>query len=274
MDRALPLTSTLAPAVTAAITVVTGLAASITGCKRAPAPPAPPLYVAAASDLGDAFGEIGRRYERATGQSVVISFGASGLLEKQIAEGAPFDVYAAANTAFADDAVATGSCLADSKALYATGQLVLFPAPGAPFAARTVADLADPRIRKIALANPAHAPYGHAAQQALETGGVAAAVQPKLVFGENVHQAFQFAQSGNADVALIARSLVATAPGTWSPIPAMLYDRLDQALVVCAHGRAGAAAGRKFADFIATPESRAVLTQFGFAIPPEAAPRP
>jgi molybdate transport system substrate-binding protein len=264
MDRALP----FFVAVTAALSAAAG------GCKKTPAPPVQALYVAAASDLGEAFGEIGRRYEKATGQSVVFSFGASGLLEKQIAEGAPFDVFASANVTFADDAVASGSCLADSKALYATGQIVLFPAPGAPFAARTLADLADPRIRKIAIANPAHAPYGRAAKQALETSGVAAATQGKLVFGENVHEALQFAQSGNADVALVARSLVAMAPGTWSEVPPMLYDRIDQALVVCSRGRAGAAAGRKFAAFVATPESRSVLTQFGFAIPPEPSRRP
>jgi molybdate transport system substrate-binding protein len=261
MDRALPFLLALA-------------APALGGCKKAP--PSQAIYVAAAADLSDAFGEIARRYEKATGQGVVISFGASGLLEKQIAEGAPFDVFASANVAFADDAVASGSCLADSKALYATGQLVLFPAPGAPFAAHDVADLADPRIRKIAIANPAHAPYGRAAQQALEKSGVAAATQPKLVFAENVHQALQFAQSGNADAALVARSLVAGAGavGAWTPVPAALHDRIDQAIVVCTHGRAGADAGRKFAAFVATPESRTVLTQFGFALPPEAAGRP
>jgi molybdate transport system substrate-binding protein len=259
MDRTLPFVLPLAAALAAAVGG---------GCNKASAPPVQALYVAAAADLSDAFGEIGRRYEKATGQSVVISFGASGLLEKQVAEGAPFDVFASANVTFADDAVASGSCLADSKALYATGQIVLFPAPDAAFAAHTLADLADPRIRKIAIANPAHAPYGRAAEQALETSGVAAAVHGKLVYGENVHEALQFAKSGNADAALVARSLVATAPDTWSAIPPVLYDRIDQALVVCTRGRAGAAAGRRFAAFVATPESRGILTQFGFAIPP------
>jgi molybdate transport system substrate-binding protein len=263
MDRALPFLVALAAAVGGG-----------GGCNKAPVPPVQAIYVAAAADLGDAFGEIGRRYEKATGQRVILSFGASGLLEKQIAEGAPFDVFASANVAFVDDAVASGSCLADSKALYATGQIVLFPAPGAAFAAHTMADLADPRIRKIAIANPAHAPYGRAAKQALETSGVAAATLSKLVFGENVHEALQFAQSGNADAALVARSLVAAAPDTWSAVPPTLYDRIDQALVVCTHGRAGPAAGRRFAAFVATPESRIVLTQFGFAIPPEPARQP
>lgn len=253
-----------------ALPMVLGLAAAAAACKKASAPPTPAIHVAAAADLSDAFNEIARRYEKATGQSVVISFGASGLLEKQISEGAPVDVFAAANVAFVDDAIASGSCLGDSRALYATGQIVLFPAPGAPLAAHTVADLADPRVRKIAIANPAHAPYGRAARQALEKSGVAAATQPKLVLAENVHQALQFAQSGNADAALVARSLVATAPGTWSPVPTELYDRIDQALVVCSRGPAGATAGRRFAAFVATPESGDLLRQFGFAIPLDA----
>src|SRR5579864_5698728 len=97
-----------------------------TGCSRHAKPDDEPLRVAAAADLSFAFREIGAAFEKATGRSVLFSFGSTGLLEKQIAEGAPFDVFAAADVAFVDDAVKAGACLADSKALYATGSVVLF----------------------------------------------------------------------------------------------------------------------------------------------------
>ncbi len=237
------------------------------GCKhREPVDPAP-LNVAAAADLTSAFGELSKLYERETGQRVVVSFGATGLLEKQIAEGAPFDVFAAANTAFADDAIASGACLADSKTLYATGRVVLFCPHDAPFRPHVVTDLTDPRIRKIAIANPAHAPYGRAAKQAMTRAGVWAALEPKIVYGENVQEALQFAKSGNADVAFVARSLATTSDGEWTAVPPELHDRIDQALVVCVRGRAGPAAGRRFTAFVVSAEARAVMQRFGFEAP-------
>ena len=143
---------------------------TLPGCKK-DATDAEPLKVAAAADLSFAFKDLGAAYEKKTGQKVVFSFGATGLLEKQIAEGAPFDVFAAANVAFADDAVKAGACLEDTKATYATGHLVMFTPNEAAVHPKAVADLQDPRITKIAIANPEHAPYGKAAKQALERAG-------------------------------------------------------------------------------------------------------
>jgi molybdate transport system substrate-binding protein len=237
------------------------------GCRKTAPGEKEPLLVAAAADLAFAFRDLGKRYEEETGQRVVLSFGSTGLLEKQIAEGAPFDVFAAANVAFADDAIATGACLEDSKALYATGRIVLFAAPDASFVAHEMRDLADPRVRRIAIANPEHAPYGRAAKQAIERAGLERAAVPKLVYGENVQEALQFARSGNADVAIVAQSLATMTPGQWSPVPPDLHDRIDQALVVCTRGRAGAAAGRRFAAFVRSLESRAVMRRYGFALP-------
>src|SRR5271167_3730510 len=114
------------------------------------------IKVAAAADLSFAFKDLGDAYEKSTGRKVVFSFGSTGLLEKQIAEGAPFDVFAAANVSYADDAVHAGACQADSKAIYATGHIVLFTAGDAGFAPATMADLTDPRVKKIAIANPGH----------------------------------------------------------------------------------------------------------------------
>jgi molybdate transport system substrate-binding protein len=228
--------------------------------------------VAAAADLAFAFKDIGAAYEKSTGQKVVFSFGSTGLLEKQLAEGAPFDVFAAANVSYADDAVRAGACLPDSKALYATGRLVLFTGKEAAFHPRAVTDLTDPRINKIAIANPEHAPYGKAAREALERAGVWEEVKSKMVYGENVQQALQFAQSGNAEVALVAMSLATVTPGAWTLIPGELHDRIDQVLVVCSHGKAGVDAGRRFTAFVSSADGRAVMRRYGFLLPGESMP--
>jgi len=179
-------------------------ALALWGCKKGPA--TEPVTVAAAADLAFAFRDLGPLYEKATGQPVIFSFGSTGILAKQIAEGAPFDAFAAANASFADEAVSSGACLADSRTPYATGRIVVYRANGAAVAPKTLAELTDPRITKIAIANPEHAPYGHAAKEAMQHVGVWDAVSAKVVYGENVQQALQFAQSGNADVAIVALS--------------------------------------------------------------------
>src|ERR1019366_4064546 len=122
-------------------------------CHKAPAP-AEPIQVAAAADLAFAFPDIGALYEKPTGEPVGFSFGSPGLLERQLAEGAPFDAFAAASASFADAAVKSGACLADSKASYATGRLVVLVGNGAATIPTRLADLVDPRIAKIAIANP------------------------------------------------------------------------------------------------------------------------
>jgi molybdate transport system substrate-binding protein len=251
------------------------LAALVCACK--PPSPSPPLRVAAASDLESAFTAVGAAYEKKTGQKVTFSFQATGLLEKQIAEGAPFDVFAAANVSFVDDAVAAGACYADSKQMYARGRVVMWVAKGDPPA--TVADLADPKWQRIALANPDHAPYGKAAQQAMKSAGILDAMKAKLVFGENVRQTFQFAQSGNADVAFVALSLATdTKEGKYTPVPAELHEPIDQAIVACkgaaaqASGAPNAAQGsspRAFIAYVSSPEGRAIMNQYGFVLPGE-----
>ena len=250
-----------------------GLAAfllvTLPACSKHDAPGMEPLKVAAAADLSFAFKDLGDAYEKKTGQKVVFSFGATGLLEKQIAEGAPFDVFAAANVSFADDAVRAGACLGDSKATYATGHLVLFSMRDATFHPRTMAELTDPRVAKIAIANPDHSPYGKAAKQAMEHAGVWSQVQRKVVYGENVQQTLQFAQSGNADVALVALSLATVTPGVAVDVPTELHDPIDQAMVVCTRGKAGTEAGRKFVAFVQSAEGHALMKRFGFLLPGE-----
>jgi molybdate transport system substrate-binding protein len=247
--------------------------ASSTACHKDPAQAErEPLKVAAAADLSFAFKDVGAAYEKKTGEKVVFSFGATGLLEKQLAEGAPFDVFAAANVSYADDAVKAGVCDGDSKVLYATGHIVLYSTKEAAFHPKTMADLTDPRVAKIAIANPDHAPYGKAAREAMQRAGVWDKVQSKVVYGENVQQTLQFAQSGNADVAIVALSLATVTPGDAAPIPTDLHDPIDQALVACTHGNAGTAEARRFIAFVQSPDGHAVMRQYGFLLPGESMP--
>jgi molybdate transport system substrate-binding protein len=241
------------------------------GCHKSEAPKGP-LRVAAASDLSFAFKDVAAAFEKKSGVKVETSFGSTGLLEKQIAEGAPFDVFAAANVSFVDDAIAAKACKADSKRTYAFGHLVMW-SPKGKAVATTLADLAKPEIVKVAIANPAHAPYGKAAKQALEKAGVWAAVEPKIVYGENVQQTLQFAQSGNAEVAIVGLALATVTPGESKDIDSSLHDPLEQAMVVCsgapeAHGAMEPVA-RDFEAFVASADGRAIMRKYGFLLPGE-----
>lgn len=235
-----------------------------------------PVRVAAASDLAFAFAELGKVFEQKHGQRVELSFGSTGLLAKQLAEGAPFDVFAAANVSFVDDVVREGVCLGETKALYARGRVVMW-SPDPAMLPKDPSGLADPRYRKIAIANPEHAPYGCAAREALVSAGVWPAIEKRMVFGENVQQTRMFASSGNADVALIALSLAIQSPGHYVAVDPALHAPLDQALVVCKGGARGAVAGgvrekeaAAFVELVGSPEGRAIMRRFGFLLPGEA----
>jgi len=244
---------------------------AVPACKRTAAPDAP-LRVAAASDLSEAFAEVGSTFERDTGRKTTFSFGASGLLAKQIEEGAPFDVFAAASLTFVDDVIKSGACDAATKIVYAQGHIALWAKSDAPFTASTLADLARPEIRRIAIANPGHAPYGKAAKQALVKAGVWSAVESKIVYGENVQQALQFAQSGNADAAIVALSLATASGGHVLPLDPTLHDPLMQGIVVC-HGALDSkmqADARKFESFVTSEAGRSILRRHGFSLPGDA----
>ena len=224
------------------------------------------VRVAAAADLSKAFGEISEAYEQKTGKKVKATLGSTGLLSKQIVEGAPFDVFFAANVSFVDKVLSQGACEAETKALYARGRIVLW-SKGID-KPKTLADLKDGRFRKIAIANPEHAPYGKAAEEALRGSGLWEEIKPKLAFGENVQQTLQFAQTGNADAAIVALSLAITSDGDYTLLDESLHQPLDQALVVCGKGARGDA-GRDFAQFVSGPEGRAIMKKYGFLLPGE-----
>jgi len=233
-----------------------------------------PLKVAAAADLAKAFEDVGKAFETESGARVVFSFGSSGLLAKQIEEGAPFDVFAAANQSFADEAVKSGACVEEGQALYARGRIVIWTKKEIATPPKTLADLKDSRFTKVAIANPEHAPYGRAAKEALRSAGAWESVSKKVVFGENIQQTFQFVQSGNVDVAIVALSLAVTAEGgQYVPVDPGLHAPLDQKLVVCKGGAREDGKPREqaraFAAFVNSEEGRGIMKRYGFLLPGE-----
>jgi molybdate transport system substrate-binding protein len=237
-----------------------------------------PLLVAAASDLLPAFTELGESFERRTGERVVFSFGSSGQLAQQLIEGAPMDLYASANVAFVEQVVAAGVGDPASQITYAYGRLALWSLEAGWGGWEDLEDLAtDDTVTTIAIANPDHAPYGIAARQALETAGVWDRVQPRLVFGENVADTHRLAASGNADVAIIARSLALAAdagaagavdrPGRWVALDEQRHPPLQQDLVVIADDPRRAELAQRFIDHLRSDEGRAVMRRHGLPVP-------
>jgi molybdate transport system substrate-binding protein len=253
------------PALLLAIALIT--LAGLAGCRKRSAKQ---INVAAAADLSAAFEELGKAFTKQSGITPKFTFGSSGNLSKQIAEQGPFDLFASANVAYVDAAVASGACDAATKAIYGRGRIAMWwRADSALAAPATLSDLADARFQHIALANPEHAPYGKAGKQALEAAGVWAQVASRMVYGENVKQTLQYAETGNADVGIVALSLALVAKGgRYVLVDDALHAPLEQALVVCKHG-GNQAGAQQFADFLASPEGRGLMKQYGFALPGE-----
>lgn len=230
------------------------------------------LTVSAAADLTYAFGEIGKQFEEATGHKVIFNFGSTGQLAQQIEQGAPVDLFAAANISFIQVLEQQGLIVSDTVQVYGRGRITLWTRADSPLQITQVADLTRPEIVRIAIANPDHAPYGMAAREAMQTAGVWEAVQPKLVLGENVRQTLQYAETGNVDVAIVALSLSAPAaagePGRWTLIPQELHSPIDQALAVVGSTQHETAA-RAFAEFVNGPQGRPIMRKHGFVLPGE-----
>ena len=221
------------------------------------------LTVSAAASLTWAFQELGERFRHETGTRVGLNFGSSGQLAQQIASGAPVDLFAAANMAFLDDLDRQGVLLAETKRPYARGRLTLWTRADSRLRFARLEDVMRPEVRRLALANPSHAPYGVAAREALQAVGLWDQVQSKLVLGENVRQALQYAATGNVDVALVVRSLSVHHEGRWVVLPETLHQPIVQALAVIKQTQ-HALQARQFAAFIHGPQGQAILRKYGF----------
>lgn len=229
---------------------------------------APTLTVSAAADLTPAFEEIGKMFEQESGVKVTFNFGSTGQLAQQIEQGAPVDLFAAANVSFVDELEKKNLILSDTKALYARGRITLLTRSDSSLRLERVEDLARPEVRRIAIANPEHAPYGVAAREALQAAGVLDQVKSKLVFGENVAQTLHYAESGNVDVAIVALSLSTQSNGRWVLIPETFHKPLNQALAVIS-GTKQEAEARLFAASVNSEKGRAVMRKYGFILPGE-----
>ena len=229
---------------------------------RATLPAKDEINVAMAANLTTVFAELGQIFERQTGIHLVTSFGATTQLAQQIEHGAPFDIFAAADTEHVDELSRKGLIFDDTRAIYARGKLVLW-VPGSGTPVNRLEDLARPDVTHIAVANPQLAPYGRAAVETLHALHLWETVQPRIVFAQNVSMATQYGATGNADAAFTALALVYDKPGRKIEVPANLHAPIDQAIAVL-RSSAKPEQARKFVAFIASGKAREVFKRYGY----------
>jgi molybdate transport system substrate-binding protein len=245
----------------------------LTLCALSPAGAETP-HIAAASDLKFALEEIAAAFRTDTQKDVQLSFGSSGNFYRQIEQGAPFTLFLSADESFVNKLAEAGHAL-DQGTLYAIGRLVLFAPHGSPLKVDDRmtdlrAALDDGRVQRFAIANPEHAPYGRAAEQALRALGLWDALSSKLVLGENVSQAAQFATSGAAQGGIFAYSL-ALAPtvnklGTFVLLPEELHAPLRQRMALL---KGAGETAQTFYRYVQQPAARAIFQRYGFVLPGE-----
>jgi molybdate transport system substrate-binding protein len=238
---------------------------------QAGAKPCGTVTVAAASDLTYAMNEIAANFQKATGCVVRLSLGSSGNFLTQIENGAPFDVFFSADIFYPQKLEAMGLAAPGSTYLYGIGKIVLWSRKGSRVdVTQGFSALRDSSIKKISIANPAHAPYGRAAEEALRQAGVYESVKSRLVLGENISQAAEFVESGNADVGIVALSL-ALSPAmkdkgqSWM-IPENLYTPIQQGMVIV-RTTANPQGAQQLLDYLTMPATAALLERYGFALP-------
>ncbi len=219
------------------------------------------LLIAAAADLAALQDRLTEGFAQAHGRKAEMVFGSSGILARQIEQGAPYDVYLSANEGYVWSLAEAGKVDRDSIRVYATGRLGIWSRTGTIL---KLEDLTSELVLHVAAPNPAHAPYGVAAREALRNIGVWDDVEPKIVYGENVRQALQFAESGNAEAALTAWSLVVRNGGVL--VPPELHPPIRQSGAVVRSTR-HAALARKFIEFLTGPHGQRILTENGFGPP-------
>ena len=229
------------------------------------------LVVAAAADLSTALKEIGDGYEKSTGVKLKLSFGASGALTQQIQNGAPFDIFFSADMDYPRQLIAANYADGTTLYQYAVGKLVLWVPADSPLDPEHngINVLLDPSVKKISIGNPQHAPYGRAAVAALKHSGMYDKISDRLVLGENISQAAQFVESGNAQAGFVAYAHAVSpemkGKGKFWVLPADYYPPLLQGAVVLSHSQHKEDA-TKFLDYIETKPAADVLTKYGFEL--------
>ncbi|MBZ5719954.1 MAG: molybdate ABC transporter substrate-binding protein [Acidobacteriia bacterium] len=229
------------------------------------------ITVAAASDLQTAFQDVASRFQKETGKTVKLTFGSSGNFFAQIQNGAPFDLFFSADIDYPKRLEAAGLAEPGTLYSYATGSIVLWtPNESKLDLGLGLKVLLNPGIKKIAIANPAHAPYGRAAVAAMQHENVYDQVAPKFVLGENISQTMSFVVSGSADIGVVALSLALSpalkGKGRYFEVPADTYPPIEQAAVVLKSSQNKETA-RKFLDFLKTPSILDLLRTYGFSVP-------
>ena len=228
--------------------------------------------VAAASDLKFAIEEVVTKFEKDTGHKLRLVFGSSGNFKTQILQDAPFHLFMSADEGFVYELADAGKT-EDRGRAYALGRIGIMVPPGSPLKPDgelkdLAAALKDGRLQKFAIANPEHAPYGARAKEALQYVGLWDAIQPKLVFGENISQTAQFATSGSTQGGIIALSL-ALAPavaktGSFQLIPEAWHKPLKQRMVLV---KGAPPAAKAFYEYLSTPAAQEIMVRYGFAMP-------
>lgn len=223
--------------------------------------------MAAASNLTDAFAEVGPRFTSKTGIRVVFSFGATADLARQIENGAPFDVFAAADTEHVEQLERKELLTPGTRALYARGRLVIWVPPGSNLKVERIQDITAKAFERIAIAKPDVAPYGRAAVESLRTLGIWNEIEGKVIYAQNVSQAKQYAATGNAEIAFIPLALVKPGEGTYLEVNEETHQPIDQALGIVKDSTKQAAA-RQFVDFLLSDEGQELLAKKGYRKPP------
>lgn len=229
------------------------------------------ITIAAAADLKFAMDDIVAGYKQAhPGDEVEVIYGSSGKFHTQIRQGAPYDLYFSADIAFPRELAKAGLAASDVTP-YAIGRIVLWGAR-VDASQMTLASLLDPAITRIAMANPKHAPYGKRAEEALRASGLWDKLEPKLVYGENIAQAAQFVQTGNAQVGIIALALALSPElskgGGYRLISDSLHAPLEQGFITTKRA-SGNLAAKRFSSFMGGQSARAVMVRYGFVLPHE-----
>lgn len=252
-----------------ALLTLIALAASLTA---APSAFAKDLLIAAAADLVYCLNDLNAAFKKEHPEAIInVSNGSSGNFFAQIQNGAPFDVFLSADLAYPRKLAASGQADASTILRYAVGRIAVWTMNPKLDIKDGTSSLTQAGISRVAIANPAHAPYGMAARAAMQKDGVWEKVSPKIVMGENISQTAQFVQTGNVDAGIVALSLLKSPKlagvGKYVEIPLDRYPPLEQGAVITKHGEANPLA-KQYMTFLSSPQARAIFDRYGFLLPP------